>query len=46
MDADTVRLTVSGHVAGQLCNVSMPYPRHCWDDVTEDDREQLRLIAR
>ncbi|MEW1638622.1 hypothetical protein AB0469_31760 [Streptomyces sp. NPDC093801] len=45
MDA-SVRLTVSGTVAGQLCNVSMPYPRQCWDGVSEADREALRLIAR
>ncbi|MFE9629920.1 hypothetical protein [Streptomyces sp. NPDC006463] len=43
---DTVRLTVTGTVQGQLCHVSMPYPRRCWDDVTDEDREQLRLIAR
>jgi hypothetical protein len=44
--SDTVSLTVTATVAGQLCRVSMPYPRHCWDGVSEEDREQLRLIAR
>jgi hypothetical protein len=46
MSPDLVRLTVTDTVAGQPCVVSMSYARELWDDVTEHDREQLRLIAR
>lgn len=46
MSTDIIRLTVTDMVAGQPCVVSMQYPCVCWDDVTEFDREQLRLVAR
>lgn len=46
MNDAMVRLTVTDTINGQLCIVSMPYPRECWYDVDDYDREQLRLIAR
>ncbi|KOU25982.1 hypothetical protein ADK52_10055 [Streptomyces sp. WM6372] len=46
MSADLVRLAVTDTVAGQPCVVSMSHARELWDEVTEQDREQLRLIAR
>lgn len=46
MSADLVRLTITDTVAGQPCVVSMTYAHALWDDVTEHDREHLRLIAR
>ncbi|KAF0649195.1 MULTISPECIES: hypothetical protein [Streptomyces] len=39
-------LTVTGFVGAELCVVTMRYPRQCWDDVTEADREELRSTAR
>lgn len=46
MSADFVRLTVTDTAHGAPCVASMPYRRELWADVTEHDREQLRLIAR
>ncbi|MGW6982994.1 hypothetical protein ACWGE1_26745 [Streptomyces sp. NPDC054932] len=46
MSAEFVRLTVTDTTHGAPCVVSMSYRRELWNDVTEHDREQLRLIAR
>ncbi|WP_156722643.1 hypothetical protein [Streptomyces apocyni] len=43
---DDVTLTVTGAVYGQPCIATMRYPRGVWDDVSEEDREELRNIAR
>ncbi|MFG2412254.1 hypothetical protein [Streptomyces goshikiensis] len=46
MSDDFVRLTVTDIAHGAPCVVTMSYRRELWEDVTEHDREQLRLIAR
>lgn len=43
---DRVTFTVHGTVAGQLCEVTMRYPRSCWDGVSEHDQRELMDICR
>ncbi|MFD7964078.1 hypothetical protein ACFV5J_25075 [Streptomyces zaomyceticus] len=43
---DSVTFTVRGTVAGQLCEVTMDYPRSCWDGVSAHDRNELQNICR